>query len=52
MEILAGEEACYRILAFISLKMEMHWRSNPIGKIHGNLPFFMELAYEKITQTS
>jgi len=50
MEILAGEAACYRILAFISLKMEMHWRSNPVGKVRKNLPFFKELAHENFTQ--
>jgi putative transposase len=52
MEILAGESACYRLLAFISLKMELHWRSNPIGKVHNNLPFFKELAYSNFTQKS
>jgi putative transposase len=40
MEIVAGEAACYRLLAFISLKMELHWRSNPVGKVRHNLPFF------------
>ena len=50
MEIVAGETACYRILAYISLKMELHWRSNPVGKVHKNLPFFKELAYEHFTQ--
>jgi putative transposase len=29
MEIVAGENACYCLLAFISLKMEMHWKKNP-----------------------
>jgi len=43
MEIVAGELSCYRLLAFISLKMELHWRSNPIGKVRNNLPFFKEL---------
>jgi putative transposase len=52
MEIVAGEHACYRLLAFISLKMELHWRSNPVGKVHNNLPFFKELAYNKFTQKS
>ncbi len=52
MEIVAGETACYRILAYISLKMELHWRSNPVGKVHKNLPFFKELAYEQFTQLS
>jgi len=50
MEIVAGETACYRILAYISLKMELHWRSNPVGKVRKNLPFFKELAYEYFTQ--
>ncbi len=47
MEIVAGEAACYRLLAFISLKMELHWRSNPVGKVRENLPF-----YKKFTQIS
>ena len=38
MEIVAGEAAYYRLLAFISLKMELHWRSNPVGKVRNNLP--------------
>ena len=50
MEILAVEMACYRILAYISLKIELHWRSNPVGKVCNNLPFFKELAYDKFTQ--
>jgi putative transposase len=50
MEIVAGETACYRILAYISLKMEIHWRSSPVGKVRKNLPFFKELAYEYFTQ--
>jgi putative transposase len=52
MEIVAGEIACYRILAYISLKMEMHWRSNPVGKVRKNPPFFKGLAYEYFTQKS
>jgi putative transposase len=52
MEIVAGENACYTLLAFICLKMELHWRSNPIGRVHNNLPFLKELAYEKFTQKS
>ena len=52
MEIVAGEIACYRILAYISLKMEMHWRSNPVGKVRNNLPLFRELAHEYFTQKS
>ena len=50
MEIVAGEQACYTLLAFICLKMELHWRSNPIGKVRNNLPFFKELAFDNFTQ--
>jgi len=52
MEIMAGETACYRILADISLKMELHWRSNPVGKARRNQPFFKELAYMNFTHKS
>jgi len=27
MEIVAGKRACYNLLAFICLKMELHWRN-------------------------
>jgi len=50
MEIVAGESACYTLLAFICLKMELHWKSNPIGKVRNNLPFFKELAENDFTQ--
>ena len=52
MEILPGETACYRLLAFISLKMELHWRSTPVGKVRKSLPFFQEMAYKRFTQES
>jgi putative transposase len=52
MEIIAGEDACYILLAFISLKMELHWRANPIGKVRKNLPFFQNLIVENFTQNS
>ena len=52
MEILAGESSCYRLLAFICLKMELQWRSNPIGKVRNNLPFLKELANKNFTQKS
>ena len=52
MEIVAGENACYMLLAFISLKMELHWRSNPIGKVRNNLPCLKELAQKNFTQNS
>jgi len=38
IEIIPGEIACYRLLTFISLKMELHWRS-----VRGNLPFFKQI---------
>jgi len=47
MEIVAGENACYLLLAFISLKMELSWRNNKIGKVRPNLPL-----YQKFTQLS
>jgi putative transposase len=50
MEILAGENACYTLLAFICLKMELQWRSNPIGKVRKNLPHFKELEEKYFTQ--
>jgi putative transposase len=37
MEILAGEESAYRLLCFVALKMELGWRSCPIGKDIGPL---------------
>jgi putative transposase len=52
MEIVAGENACYMLLAFISLKMELHWRSNPIGKVRNNLPFLKEIEDNKFTQNN
>jgi len=33
MEIVVGESACYNPLAFICLKMELHWRKVPMGKV-------------------
>jgi len=50
MEIVAGENACYTLLAFICLKMELHWKSNPIGKVRKNLPFFKKLVDKNFTQ--
>ena len=52
MEIVAGETSCYTLLAFICLKMEMHWRSNPIGKVADNLPFYKMLVEKTFTQKS
>ena len=50
MEIIAGEKACYTLLAFICLKMELHWRTNPIGKVRKNLPFFERYEDNNFTQ--
>lgn len=50
MEILAGERSCYTLLAFVCLKMEVQWRSKPIGKVPENLPFFKKLAEINFTQ--
>jgi len=52
MEIVAGETACYTLLAFISIKMEIHWRSNPVGKVHYNLPSIKNLFEGNFTQSS
>lgn len=29
MEIVAGENSCYNLLAFVSIKMELSWRRTP-----------------------
>ena len=50
MEILAGETSCYTLLSFICLKMELRWRSKPIGNVAANLPFFKRLAENTFTQ--
>ena len=52
MEIVAGENACYTLLAFISIKMEIHWRSNPVGKVRYNLPSLRNLIAGNFTQSS
>jgi hypothetical protein len=31
---------------FISLKMELHWRANPVGKVRLNLPLFKKFTQE------
>jgi len=43
MDIADGENACYMLLAFVSIKMELHWKSNPVGKVRENLLFFERL---------
>lgn len=51
MEIVAGEHACYTLLAFISLKMELHWRTFPIGKRASYLPVLQNLEQTNFTQS-
>ena len=43
MEILAGENSSYNLLAFISIKMEAAWAHNIVGKVKPNLPFFNKI---------
>ena len=50
MEIVAGEQACYTLLAFICIKMELHWRSNRIGKVRYNLPVLKKIIENNFTQ--
>ena len=52
MEILTGARSCYTLLAFVCLKMELKYRSKPIGKVAKDLPFFKELADNDFTQNS
>jgi len=52
MEIVAGENACYTLLAFISIKMELYWRANPVGKVRYNLPSLKSLIEGDFTQSS
>ena len=47
MEILAGENSSYNLLAFISIKMEAAWAHNIVGRVKPNLPFFNKIK-EKI----
>jgi len=52
MEIVAGECACYKLMALICLKMEMHWRNFPMGKRACNLPVLHNLELANFTQSS
>jgi putative transposase len=52
MEIVAGERACYTLLAFICLKMDLHWRNFPMGKRASNLPVLQNLELANFTQSS
>ena len=46
MEIIAGESSCYKLLAFIALKMELHWRGCPLGRGRQVLPFIRNFTQE------
>ena len=52
MEVPCRETACYRLPAFISLKMELHRRCNLEGKVQNNPPCFQQMAYAQFTQKS
>jgi len=52
MEIIAGKRSCYSLLSFSCLKMELRWRSKPIGNVAENLPFFKRLADNNFTQNN
>jgi putative transposase len=52
MVILAGENSCYMLLAFVCLEMEITWRSKPIGKAPNNLPFLKKVAENNFTQNN
>ncbi len=47
--LLQGWPSNATLLAFISLKMELSWRSSPVGKVRKNLPLLQE---ENFTQLS
>lgn len=44
MEIVAGEASCYRLLAFVALKMELAWKKTPLGKVRRSLPWFKKFT--------
>jgi hypothetical protein len=48
----AGENAWYTLLAFISIQMEMYWWSNPVGKVHCDLPSLRNLIEGNFTQSA
>lgn len=41
---MAGETSCYMLLAFICLRMELHWRSTALGKIRLNFVIFQDFT--------
>jgi len=52
MEIVAGERSCYTLLAFIALKMELHWRSNPSERCARTYRSGINSIGRKFTQNS
>lgn len=51
MEIVAGEQSSYTLLTFVRLKMELRWKTKPIGKVPKNLPLYKKLAEDDFTQS-
>lgn len=43
MEILAGEKSAYRLLCFVALKMELHWKQSPFSR-RNHLPNLKEFT--------
>ncbi len=39
MEIVAGEQSCYNLITVIALRMEAHWKKNPIN-FQKQIPWF------------
>jgi hypothetical protein len=50
LEILAGERFCYTLLAFVSFKMGLTWRSKSIERVPNNQPFLKRLRGNNFIQ--
>jgi len=52
---LLEDNVCYILLAFICLKMESHWKSNPIGKVrktcHSSKNWLKRISHKKVDST-
>ncbi len=48
MEIVAGEQSCYNLITVIALKVESHWKQNPIN-FQKQIPWFK--SPKKFTQS-
>lgn len=49
MGIVTGERFYYALLAFVCVKMEIHWRKRLIGKVLTNLSFLKKFYTIKLT---